>query len=403
MNAAGPASPPGSRLGTSPRGMGRGQSILTALVLLSLAGLTGCDRKPAGSAARPDPEVGPGTPPVRLVLLAMEDYVDAGILRQFEQETGIGIDHVLYEDPDEITPRLRSQPGSADIIIVDSFTIKSLRELRLLCPLRRNSLANLENIDPRHRGLSFDPEGEYSLPYHWGTTLIAYRSDLIKNPAHSWQLLWQPALKGRVMMIDDTFEPMAIAMILNGIDPQSPEETDYQRASDIMIDHLVTMGARYGTDDQVKDALVDGSISAAMCYSGDAAVAAAENPNIDFFIPEEGAMMWVDCLAICRDTQNAALAHRFLDFFLRPEIAARNAEVINYAPANQAATPLISEELRNDPRIYPPAEIRSRLQHVPTLDEERQIMARRYWHRVRSRLLGLEEAAATEHTASREP
>ncbi|MFN0127385.1 MAG: PotD/PotF family extracellular solute-binding protein [Verrucomicrobiales bacterium] len=332
--------------------------------------------------------------PPRLVLLAMQDFIDADILRQFEKETGIGIDHMIYEDPEEIIPRLRSQPGSADIVIVDSFTISDLRELRLLCPIRPEALPNRQNIDPRHRALPFDPKEEFSVPYHWGTTLIAYRKDLLPNPSRSWRLLWDPALQGRIMMLNDFFEPMAVTMILNQIDPQTPTESGYIQAADALSHHLESMRARYGTDDQIKDALVAGTVTAAMCYSGDAAVAARENPHIDFFIPEEGAMIWVDCLAICRDTQDADSSHQFLNFFLRPEIAARNAAAINYVPANRAAEALLSEDLKNDPRLYPPPELRAKLQHVPSLDEEMDSLAKRYWHWFRGRLVAAESAEA---------
>lgn len=344
-----------------------------------------------GSAQTAPPE--PLAPP-RLVLLAMQDFIDVGILRQFEKETGIGIDHMIYEDPEEIIPRLRSQPGSADIVIVDSFTIRDLRELRLLCPLRPEALPNRQNLDPRHRALPFDPKEEFSIPYHWGTTLIAYRRDLLPDPARSWRLLWDPALQGRVMMLNDSFEPMAVAMILNQIDPQTPSESGYIQAADVLSQHLESMRPRYGTDDEIKHALVAGTVTAAMCYSGDAAVAARENPNIDFFIPDEGAMIWVDCLAICRDTQDADASHRFINYFLRPEIAARNAAAINYAPANRAAEALVPENLKNDPRLYPPPELRAKLQHVPSLDEEMDSLAKRYWHWFRSRLVAAESAEA---------
>lgn len=380
-------------------------ALTVAGVFVAALLLAGCTRAPE------TPSAGPGGPasdpapaaPVRLVLMAMEDYVDDGILRQFEKETGVAVEHVIYEDPEEICSRLRSQPGSADLIIVDSFTIKLLRDLRLLCPLQKKALTNLGNVDPRHQGLSFDPTDDFCLPYHWGTTLLAYRKDLVPDPGRSWRLLWNPALKGRVMMLHDSFEPMAVAMMLHHINPQAPREADYILASDMMLEHLETMQARYRTDDQIKDALIEGTVSAAMCYSGDAAVAAAENPNIDFFIPEEGAMMWVDCLAICRDTQNEALAHQFLNFYLRPEIAARNASAINYAPTNRAAEPLIAKSLKNDPRLYPPPEVLRTLQHVPNLDGIHETWAHRYWHRLRSRFIAKREEEAAPRPALSTP
>lgn len=327
----------------------------------------------------------------------MADYIDPAILRDFEKETGSIVEHVTYEDPDEVAPRLRSRPGSADIVVVDSFSIRTLGEARLICPLRREALPNRKYISPRFRGLSCDPKDELSIPYHWGTTLIAYRRDLLPNPVHSWSLLWEPGLRGRVMMLSDSFEPMAVAMILKGIDPVSPNEDGYRIASDMLLSHLESHSARYGSDDEIKDALAAGTVTAAMCYSGDAAIASAENPNVDYFIPEEGAMVWVDCMAICRDSAHPELSHQFLNYFLRPEIAARNADTINYAPTNEQAESLIGAKLKNDPRLVPPPSLHDRLKLIPVLDPSQESISRRYWHSIRQRFLALhltaEEAA----------
>jgi spermidine/putrescine transport system substrate-binding protein len=365
-----------------------GQAVALLATLLSFPS---CDRPAVGVTSASDPaSAPPAVPPrTRLALLAMEDFIDPAILAQFERESGIGVVHVEYDDPKEVSPRLRSKPGCADIVIVDSFTLNALRELKLLRRLRKESLDNYSNIDPKHQQLACDPKGDFSIPYHWGTTLVAYRRDLVPEPGRSWRLLWDPSLKGRVMMLDDAFEPMALAMILNNINPQAADEPAYGLAADFMLDHLNAMQPRYGTDDEVKNALVAGTVSAAMCYSGDAAVAAEENPNIDFFIPEEGATIWVDSLAICRDSKHPELAHQFLDFFLRPEIAARNAETINYPPANKAADPLIPAALKNDPRLYPPANSRLHLHHLPALDQTHEALSRRHWYRVRSRVVAM--------------
>jgi spermidine/putrescine transport system substrate-binding protein len=371
----------------------------TMALLATLLAFPSCDRPSVGAAPAPDPSAAPASipPRTRLVLFVMEDFIDPAILAQFERETGIGVDPVLYDDPDEVSPRLRSKPGCADLVIVDSFSINSLRELRLLRPLRKDTLANYANIDPKHQHLACDPKGDFSIPYHWGTTLVAYRRDLVPEPGRSWRLLWDPSLKGRVMMLDDSYEPMALAMILNNIDLRTADESAYGLAADFMLDHLNAMQPRYATDDEVKDALVAGTVSAAMCYSGDAAVAAEENPNIDFFIPDEGATIWVDCLAICRDSQHPELAHRFLDFFLRPEIAAQNAKTINYPPANLAAEALIPPSLKNDPRLYPPPDFRSRLHHVPALDETHETLSRRHWHRLRNHVVAMRRPESASH------
>jgi putrescine transport system substrate-binding protein len=144
------------------------------------------------------------------------------------------------------------------------------------------------------------------------------------------------------------------------------------------------MRARYGSDEEVREALADGTVAAAMCYSGDAAVVAAENPAVDFFIPKEGATLWVDCLAIARDTKESEAAHAFLNFFMDPKVAAENANAIQFASTNVAADAFVDASLRDDPRLYPPPDVMKRLHRVPELDAERDSLVNQFWYNVRS-------------------
>jgi len=375
---------------------------LPGIAVLMAAALTGCGRDQAAKSA--DARSGSASPPPpqaeTLVLLGMQDYFNLELLDLFQKETGVRIDYQLYEEPDEVEPRLRSQPGSADLIVIDSFNLQKLRQLRLLHDLDKSALPNLANADPRFLNLSCDPGNTVSVPYHWGTTLIAYRKDKLPEPARSWKLLWDPALKGQVMMLNDSFEPMAVAMLLNGTPTDTLEQAGYQQAAATLMEHLDTMEARYGDDGEIKTALAEGTVTAAMCYSGDAATVAAEDPNVDFFIPDEGAMMWVDCMAIARDTRDQVTAHKFINFFLRPEIAAANANAIQYASTNREAEPLVDDVLKNDPRIYPPEDLRAKLQLVPLLDRDRDALVNRHWYNVRRKFMAAREVEETEPTAT---
>jgi len=376
------------------------------LPLLTAAFLSGCGREKLSVVAEsPGAAASASTAPrvETLVLLGMQDYFNLELLDLFQQETGVRIDYQLYEEPDEVEPRLRSQPGSADLIVIDSFNLQKLRQLHLLRELDKGALPNLANADPTFMNLGCDPGNTVSVPYHWGTTLIAYRKDKLPDPVRSWRLLWDPQLKGQVMMLNDSFEPMAVAMLLQGVAPDTLDDAHYLAAADNLMGHLDTMDARYGDDGEVKSALLEGTLTAAMCYSGDAATVAAEEPNVDFFIPEEGAMMWVDCMAIARDTRDPVTAHKFLNFFLRPEIAAANTNAIQYASTNLKAESLVSDELKNDPRIYPPPALREKLQLVPQLDRDRDALVNRHWYKLRRKFMAKAEVEASEPTAGNAP
>jgi spermidine/putrescine transport system substrate-binding protein len=351
---------------------------------LSAVVLASCTRTEPGAGGE-RAATGADQRPETLVLYGMQDYFNLDLLDEFHRQTGVRVDYQTYEEADEVEAKLRSDLGSVDVVIIDSFNLNKLRKLSLLHPLDKSAVPNFRHATPRFTNLDADPGNGFSVPYHWGTTLVAYRTDLVQNPEPSWKLLWDPALKGKVMMMKDSFEPLAVAMLLNGVLPVTREKADYEKASKMLLDHIDTMGARYGSYDDVKLALQEGTIAAAMCYNGDAATVAAEEPKVDFFIPKEGATMWVDCMAIARDTKDPKTAHAFLNFFMDPSVAAKNANSIQFATTNEAADEQVDPALREDPRLYPPPEIRNRLHLVPELDAERDALLNKFWYTVRSK------------------
>ncbi|MFN0127384.1 MAG: PotD/PotF family extracellular solute-binding protein [Verrucomicrobiales bacterium] len=361
------------------KGCSRGALVgVAGLVVLA----SGCSRtEPEGAAAAGAVERGGQR---KLVLYGMPDYFNMELLDAFHRQTGVHVDYQGYEEADEVEARLRSNPGSVDVVIIDSFNLNKLRKLSLLHPLDKSAMPNLAHASPKFMNLDADPGNAYSVPYHWGTTLLAYRKDMIPRPEPSWRLLWDPSLKGQVMMMQDSFEPLAVAMLLQGKSPSTLETADYEAASALLLEHIHSMEARYGSDEEVREALADGTVAAAMCYSGDAAVVAADNPAVDFFIPKEGASLWVDCLAIARDTKEEEAAHAFLNFFMDPKVAAENANAIQFASTNASADAFVDASLRDDPRLYPPPGVMERLHRVPELDAERDSLVNKFWYTVRS-------------------
>ena len=321
--------------------------------------------------------------PTRLVLYSWDDYFAPEVLEDFRKATGITVEYQTFGEAEEVEARLRSEPGVVDVVVVDSFNLNKLSQLRLLKPIEKDSLPNLKHMSARFLDLDCDRGNRFSVPYTWGTTLIAYRKDKLPQPEPSWKLLWNESYAGKVMMLDDTFEPMAAFLIKEGRSPRTDSEVDYAAAADALVKHVGSMHPRYGNDDAVKAALVAGEVWAAMCYSGDAAFAAAENDQIDFFVPAEGATLWVDCLAVPQECADSAAAHRFLNYMMDPAVAAKNANGIRYATANEAAEPLLDPALRNDPRLYPSPEVLSRCTFVPKLDAGRDALVKRYWHQVK--------------------
>jgi spermidine/putrescine transport system substrate-binding protein len=335
-----------------------------------------------------------------LVLYSWDDYCSLELLDRFEKETGIHVDYQKFEEPEEVEAKLRSDPRSIDVLVVDSFNLNKLRQLRLLRELDKSKLPNLQHMGSEFLNQECDPGNSVSVPYQWGTTLIAYRKDRIPEPARSWNLLWDPRYKGHVMMLDDSFEALAMTLILHGRPVNTLDPKDYELAERELLSHLEKQQARYLPANDLKEALVSGEVWAAMCYSGDAAFAAEKDDAIDFFVPKEGATKWIDSLGVARDTQVPEAAHRFLNFMMDPAVAALNGNFLRFATPNLAATALLDPELRNDERIYPPEEVLARCTFLPQLDAERDALVNRHWHAIHEAFTAREEdLARREKTA----
>ena len=279
---------------------------------------------------------------VSVKLLSWSEYFDPQVIEQFTKETGFDVEYITYEDPDEVEARLASEPGKFDVVIADDLSINRLSELRLIQPIDDKLLQNLSNISDEYVGKKFDPANDYSLPYMWGTTLVAYRSDKIEQPEKTWKSLWNKKYKDRVMLIDDRVEGLGISMLSNGLPINSSIPEHIESASAQIVDGVEKIGLRVGSDADVRAGLLSGDVWIASCYSGDAAMIALENENIQFFIPDEGAPLWMDNFSIASDSTNVSGAHQFVDYMLRKDSAAKNANFTWYGTTNSGALSLIA-------------------------------------------------------------
>jgi len=325
-------------------------------------------------------EVKPTNPSVKL--LSWSEYFDPQVIEQFTKDTGFDVDYITYEDPDEVEARLASEPGKFDVVIADDLSINRLSELRLIQPIDDKLLQNSSNISDEYVGKKFDPTNDYSLPYMWGTTLIAYRSDKIEQPEKTWKSLWNKKYKDRVMLIDDRVEGLGISMLSNGLPINSSIPEHIESASAQIVDGVEKIGLRVGSDADVRAGLLSGDVWIASCYSGDAAMIALENENIQFFIPDEGAPLWMDNFSIASDSTNVSGAHQFVDYMLRKDSAAKNANFTWYGTTNSGALSLIDKELLEDETINPPESVRSLCQFYFAPDGDRDVLLNKAWGKV---------------------
>jgi spermidine/putrescine transport system substrate-binding protein len=324
------------------------------IALLAATFLTGCGRE---SAMAPDVRPHSASPESSIVtLLTWDDYIDPDVITALTEDTGITVDYQTFSDTDELVSLLKSNPDQYDVIVADDSIIQLLTEFKLIRRLDHERLANLGNLDPTYLDLHFDPKNQYSLPYLWGTTGIGYRKDKVPNPEESWNLLWDENLKGKIMMLQERHEAYAAALKSLGYGLNSENEDELEAAGKKLLEQAESLNVQYGDDAEVRQALIDGTAWVANCYSGDAFYAAEDNENISYFIPQEGAPLWIDSFVISRDAPNLEMAYRFLDYMLTPQAAAGNANYLFYGSPNKSAIPFLEKELVEDKRIFVPKE-----------------------------------------------
>ena len=288
------------------------------------------------------------------------EYFSPEAIEAFTQKTGITVRQIEFMNADEMVASMHSQPDQYDIVTVDGTALRQLKELSLLKRLDPSRLRNLGNLNPHSLDQAGDRDEMYSVPFLTGTTLIAYRKDKIPDIRRSWNALFDPEYKGRIAMLDEFADNFAAALLASGLPMNSSEALDIKVAKERLFDQVKNLDVRVGAYADILEALQTGEIWAALNYSGDVAVAALENPNIDFFIPEEGAILWTDSLVVSRDTQAMDAAYKFLDFMLEGEIAAKNANYMHLASPNSEAAPFMDAEVISDSRIYLSQEVLDR-------------------------------------------
>jgi putrescine transport system substrate-binding protein len=370
-------------------------------VVAALAALvaSGCGKKseapPTGDAAAPVASAGAGEK--ILNVFNWSDYIDPAVIEDFQRETGITVRYDVFDSNEVLETKLLTGNSGYDVVVPSAYFLERQIKAGVFGKLDKAQLPNLANLDPDivQRAAGHDPGGQYGVVYMWGTTGIGYNADKLKAimpnaPVDSWNLVFDPAVVSKfkdcgVSVLEDPTDMVATMLLFLGKDPNSESEADLKLAEERLL--AIRPYIRQISSSQYIEALANGEICIAVGYSGDVlqardrAAEAGKALDIRFSIPNEGALMWFDTLAIPADAKHAGNAHLFIDYLLRPDIAARNSDFVNYANANAKATELVNEDLRNDKSIYPSAETKARLQANLSKSAEFTRLLNRSWTR----------------------
>ena len=367
------------------------------IVAAGLAALAACggDKPEAGSATTA------AAPEEKAVnILNWSDYIAGTTVADFEKATGIEVTYDVFDSNEVLETKLLAGRSGYDIVVPTAPFLERQIKAGVFLPLDKSKLPNLENMDPdiMQRVAAHDPGNQYSLPYLWGTVGLGYNPEQVKralgtDTIDSWAAIFEPANAARlakcgIALLDSPTDVFGSVLIHKGLDPNSEKPGDLAVFEETML--KVRPHIRYFHSSQYINDLASGEICVALGWSGDVLQArdrgaAAQNPvTVRYAIPKEGAINYFDMLAIPADAPHPDNAHAFLNFLMDPEVIAKVTNKVRFANANSASLPFVDESIRNDPNIYPGAEVRARLH--PDLVET-QAFSRdlnRAWTRIRS-------------------
>lgn len=303
-----------------------------------------------------------------LVLLNWDEYMDKTLLADFEKETGIHVREVVFVSEEERDALLAQTNGAGyDVAVVQAKDIQTYVNSQWLAPIPADKIPNLSHIANKWRNTYPETE-QYSVPWLWGTLGIGYRKDLYKGDVSSWMALLRPApeLKGKIMMLSDAIAMRSIAIKSLGYSMNNLDKKALDESAALLLAQkpFVTYGYM-GMGE--KSPFITGECWMALLFNGDAITLGKLEPNMAFEVPKEGTLLWVDSFTILKASKKQADAARLIDFFHRPQNAARLAEAVNYASVNEAAKPFFSAEYLNNPIIHPPQAVLDRSEFTKNL------------------------------------
>ena len=318
----------------------------------------------------------------RLNIFNWSDYVAPDTISNFEREFGLRVRYGTYESIPEMLAKVMSGNSGWDVIFPSAEYIQPMRDMGLLARLHHDWLPNLGNLDKQFQQPPWDPGLEWSIPYMHGATGIVYQTALGWTPK-AWEDLWDARLAGKLTMLDDPPEVFAACLKTLGYSLNSADPAQLKAAQQRAIAQKPLVRAYLNAE--VRDQLVAGDVAAAQAWAVTAAQAIAAAPDkLAFSFPSEGFPRYADNVAILRESSRIESAHRFIDYLLRPQVAAAIVETTHTAACNGAAQAYLPEALRSDPVLYPSADILSSGEWFAPQSASGQRLRDRLWTEIKT-------------------
>ena len=329
------------------------------------------------------------------------DYIDPKVIEDFTRETGIKVQYDTFDANETLETKLLAGKSGYDVVVPTAYFLERQVKAGVFQKLDKSKLKNLGNVWPdiAKRLAVYDPGNQYAVNYMLGTTGIGFNVEAMRErlgptgTIDSWDIVFKPENLAKfqdcgIHMLDSADDIIPAALHFLGLNPNSNDPKDLDKAAELLM--KVRPSVRKFHSSEYLNALAAGEICLVVGWSGDIkqaqkrALEAKNGVEIGYAIPKEGAQMFFDNLSIPKDAGHVDEAHAFIDYLLRPEVAAKNSNLVAYANGNLASQKFLDKSVLDDKSVYPDAATMDRLYTVSARDQKSQRVVNRLWTKIKT-------------------
>lgn len=311
------------------------------------------------------------------------ENIDEKTLEEFEKEYGIKVNMDTFDDMEAMYQKVKSGGVKYDVVLVSDALIPRMINEGLIQELNKENIPNISQMDENYMDLDMDKGNKYSVPYMFGTVGLIYNKDVVDENVDSWDILWNEKYKNKVFMFDTYRDTLGAALKKLGYSLNSTNEKEIEEAKNLLLEQREKINPIYGVDNGTT-MIPAGETDVNMIWSGEGLNLQAENPNLVYVVPKEGANFWIDSLCIPTNAQNIDGAEKFINFVSDKESALRIADEIGYTTPNKEAQLMQPEEIRNNKNAYMPKELMDRCEIYKDLSTDVKKIYDKAWVEIKS-------------------
>ena len=319
--------------------------VAAVLVLAILGGTVGASLSQQHKSAAAVEKYGSNV----LKLYLPGEYLGENVISDFEKQYGVRVIVENFDSNEMMYTKLMAG-DRYDVIIPSDYMIERLLKEDFLQPLDKSMIPNIENMSDAVRGMSYDPDNTYSIPYFWGSVGLVYNHENV-DPAvvesEGWEILRNTDYAGHIYIYDSERDSFMMAFKALGYSMNTEDPDEINDAYEWLLQMNNTMSPVYVTD-EVIDGMINGYKDIAVVYSGDATVILDENEDMSFCMPNQGTNIWCDAMVIPKNAENPKLANEFINYMLTYEAAFDNTETVGYTSPNAE----VFEEMTTSEDLY---------------------------------------------------